>query len=77
MLTVDPGGSINSQLRNFAGIASECVDPGDQSTVNLGTLQGLPLSVLIWGGSIDSQLSNFAGIASECVDSRGLNQQST
>ena len=38
--------------------------------MNLGTLQGLPLSVDP-GGSIDSQLGNFAGIASECVDLGG------
>ena len=42
MLTFDHGvGSIDSKHRNFAGIASECVDPGGSINSQLRNFAGI------------------------------------
>ena len=56
---------LGKSLCNFAGITSDNVDPGGQSTLNLGshfaTLLGLPLTMLILGGQSTLNLgSHFA-----------------
>ena len=82
-------GSIDTQLGkslcNFAGITSDSVDPGGQSTLNLGshfaTLLGLPLTVLIWGVNWHStwevNLQLCWDYLWQCWSCGGSNQHST
>ena len=66
------GGRGGGRLTVFAGIASECVDPGGSINSQLSNFAGIASECVDPGeGLIDSQLSNFAGIASECVDPGG------